>query len=449
MRKQKQSAAVIAAVLTAGMTFSAAAAETTFSIDMNGTNEDAWKNVAMANDDTVSTGALIRKDANEDGQIVGYLYRGGAVNVLWKGDNWTEVESGGVRGYINNNCLVYGDEAKGLAEHYGEYAVEASWNDVNVFAEGDANAKILETAGDGDTYKVVCKDGHWVEVKTQDDRTAFVSEDDVNLVILTDTAVDVNGERPSSGASSSAETYYEEASYEASYAEPTYAEPSYQEPAYTEPAYTEPSYQEPVYQETEAAQDYYDDGSNADTSYDDYQEEYSGDYTEETYSDSTAADTYEDTSADDEIYEDVDDAEYYDDSSYDDTVYDDSSYDESYDESGSDSSSSASSSDLDLLAAIIYHEAGNQPTEGKIAVGAVVLNRVYSGSFPNTISEVLYQPGQFTPASELAGTIASGVPSDCYDAANAALAGQDPTGGCLYFNTSHGSGVHIGAHWFY
>ena len=449
MRKQKQSAAVIAAVLTAGMTFSAAAAETTFSIDMNGTNEDAWKNVAMANDDTVSTGALIRKDANEDGQIVGYLYRGGAVNVLWKGDNWTEVESGGVRGYINNNCLVYGDEAKGLAEHYGEYAVEASWNDVNVFAEGDANAKILETAGDGDTYKVVCKDGHWVEVKTQDDRTAFVSEDDVNLVILTDTAVDVNGERPSSGASSSAETYYEEASYETSYAEPTYAEPSYQEPAYTEPAYTEPSYQEPVYQETEAAQDYYDDGSNADTSYDDYQEEYSGDYTEETYSDSTAADTYEDTSADDEIYEDVDDAEYYDDSSYDDTVYDDSSYDDSYDESGSDSSSSASSSDLDLLAAIIYHEAGNQPTEGKIAVGAVVLNRVYSGSFPNTISEVLYQPGQFTPASELAGTIASGVPSDCYDAANAALAGQDPTGGCLYFNTSHGSGVHIGAHWFY
>ena len=291
MRKQKQSAAVIAAVLTAGMTFSAAAAETTFSIDMNGTDENAWKNVAMANDDTVSTGALIRGEADEDGKIVGYLYRGGAVNVLWKGENWSEVESGGVRGYINNNCLVYGNEAKGLAEHYGEYAVKASWNDVNVFAEGDANAKIIETAGDGDTYKVVCKDGHWVEVRTEDDRTAFVSEDDVDLVILTDTAVDVNGEKPSKAA---AETYYEEASYqetsyqepayqepayqEPTYQEPAYQEPSYQEPAYQEPSYEEPSYEEPTYQETEApsADDYYYDGSD-----DDYQEDFSDDYSDD------------------------------------------------------------------------------------------------------------------------------------------------------------------------
>ena len=159
--------------------------------------------------------------------------------------------------------------------------------------------------------------------------------------------------------------------------------------------------------------------------------------TDEIYSDDAYDETYTDDYSDDIYVDDSGDA-YYDDSS------DDGSYDDS-----SDSSSSVSASDLDLLAAIIYHEAGNQPTEGKIAVGAVVLNRVYSGSFPNTISEVLYQPGQFTPAYALAGTIASGVPSDCYDAANAALAGQDPTGGCLYFNTSHGSGVHIGAHWFY
>ena len=51
-----------------------------------------------------------------------------------------------------------------------------------------------------------------------------------------------------------------------------------------------------------------------------------------------------------------------------------------------------------LLAALIYCEAGNQPYEGQVAVGAVVMNRVRSGAYPNTIAEVIYQPGQFGPA---------------------------------------------------
>ena len=533
MKNNKQFAAVIAAVMAAGMTFSAAAADTSFTIDMEKNADSAWKNVAMANDDTVTTGALIRQNPETDANVTGYLYRGGAVRVLWKGENWTEVESGGVHGYIRNDCLVYGDEAKGLAEHYGEYAAKASWNDVSVLTEGNANAQILEKAGDGDTYKVTCKDGHWFEVKTEDNKTAFLSEDDIDLVLLVDTAVDVNGERGSRGSSSSAErtsepaqaaaepaaqepayeepayqepAYQEPAYQEPAYQEPAYQEPAYQEPAYEEPAYQEPSYEEPASQDTAAADDgsgeyIYDETPAADdTAAADYTETTSEDYTDDTasadytddaaaadysdetastdYSDDAAADDYSyDETADDqevwddgavdsdEIYEDTSGETYYEES-YDDAAYTDDTatydtYDEytedgtaytddgsDYSDSGSDTSST-SSSDLDLLAAIIYHEAGNQPTEGKIAVGAVVLNRVYSSLFPNTISEVLYQSGQFTPAGELAGTIASGVPSDSYDAANQALAGNDPTGGCLYFNTSHGSGVHIGAHWFY
>ena len=54
--------------------------------------------------------------------------------------------------------------------------------------------------------------------------------------------------------------------------------------------------------------------------------------------------------------------------------------------------------DQELLAALIFCEAGNQPYEGQVAVGAVVMNRVRSGSFPNTITEVIYQSGQITPA---------------------------------------------------
>lgn len=103
-----------------------------------------------------------------------------------------------------------------------------------------------------------------------------------------------------------------------------------------------------------------------------------------------------------------------------------------------------------LLAALIYCEAGNQPYEGKVAVGAVVMNRVASGRFPNTITEVIYQRGQFTPAmtGKLARVIASGnIPSSCYDAARAALSGQTTVGNALFFNTSHGS-FKLGDHYF-
>ena len=107
-------------------------------------------------------------------------------------------------------------------------------------------------------------------------------------------------------------------------------------------------------------------------------------------------------------------------------------------------------SDTDLMAAIIYCEAGNQPYEGKVAVGAVVMNRVRSAAFPGSIKEVLYQGGQFQPAGNLESVLSAGlVPSSCYSAAADAMAGNDPTSGCLYFNNHRGEGLHIGDHWFY
>ena len=109
------------------------------------------------------------------------------------------------------------------------------------------------------------------------------------------------------------------------------------------------------------------------------------------------------------------------------------------------------SGELDLLAAIIHCEAGGESRTGKVAVGAVVLNRVASGSFPNTITDVIYQGGQFSPAASgiLAQTLAQGVDADCYEAACAALNGENPVGGCLYFNSGYGQGIQIGNQHFY
>lgn len=107
-------------------------------------------------------------------------------------------------------------------------------------------------------------------------------------------------------------------------------------------------------------------------------------------------------------------------------------------------------SDVALLAALIYCEAGNQPYEGKVAVGAVVLNRIESRRFPNTLNGVIYQRGQFTPAmtGKLARVLRSGkVPSSCFEAAQDALNGADPVNGALYFNTRRGN-FKLGDHYF-
>lgn len=110
---------------------------------------------------------------------------------------------------------------------------------------------------------------------------------------------------------------------------------------------------------------------------------------------------------------------------------------------------SVNASDEKLLATIIWCEAGNQARVGKVAVGAVVLNRVRSSSFPNTIKEVIYQSGQFTPVATgvFARALANGVPESCYEAARAALAGENPVGSCLFFQRG-GTGMQIGDHRF-
>lgn len=110
----------------------------------------------------------------------------------------------------------------------------------------------------------------------------------------------------------------------------------------------------------------------------------------------------------------------------------------------------ASASEQELLAALIFCEAGNQPYDGQVAVGAVVMNRMRSGSFPDTITDVIYQSGQFTPA--MTGWLDSVLASDGYtdsamQAAADALAGSNPIGDCLYFSTG-GGGYQLGDHYF-
>ena len=99
--------------------------------------------------------------------------------------------------------------------------------------------------------------------------------------------------------------------------------------------------------------------------------------------------------------------------------------------SSSSSGASVSNSDLELLARIISAEARGEPYIGQVAVGAVVLNRVESSSFPDSISGVVYQPGAFTAITD--GQINEAVTDSARRAARDALNGSDPTGGALYY----------------
>lgn len=110
-------------------------------------------------------------------------------------------------------------------------------------------------------------------------------------------------------------------------------------------------------------------------------------------------------------------------------------------------------SDLELLACLIYCEAGNQPYEGQVAVGAVVVNRMRSAAYPNTMVGVIYQNRQFSPVASgrLAARLATGANETCRQAARDAMNGSTPVGNCLYFRTviPEINGQIIGAHVFY
>lgn len=112
---------------------------------------------------------------------------------------------------------------------------------------------------------------------------------------------------------------------------------------------------------------------------------------------------------------------------------------------------SVSTSDLDLMAAIIECEAGGESYEGKVGVGAVIMNRIRSGEFPNTLSEVIYQSGQFEPTwtGKLSSVLSRGASEACYAAAQDVFAGANTIGGRLFFHAGGGSGLTIGNQTFY
>ena len=550
MRKaQKLATGIAAAMLVSAISAPVSfAADNAFGIDeINWTSQD-WNSIAMTNDDTVETGAVIRTEADPDSKAAGYLYRGAAARIVDKGDEWTKVESGRVTGYVRNEYLAFGDQAKGLAAHYGTQGIVANWDDVNVFSRNDADSQIMAQIQDGTPMSMLEDNGHWIAVQHGADSAGFVSEEDVTRVLLVDSAVPAEGEDEAdvpatmTAASIPASTYAEstsDGSASGGSAEEadsyTLSAASYEEEAVYESddsaAYAESANQEWTEDSSASAEQEWTGDSTAyadtwteDAAYSSGDASYSQDTTD--YSDASAVSSEFTTQTVSDNYEiqalydayisaqnaamdctSEEDAQAKAEAAtnawnaYLAACADPSAAGSASEASGSDSQASyaeytgtqseasysqeaaqaeasygeyteaqtaqtdapaqestassggnayGSYSDLDLLAAIIWCEAGNQSYDGMVAVGQVVMNRVASPSYPNTISEVLNQPGQFTPASSgtLQSALASGVNSTCYQAAQDAMNGAAPVPGYpMYFNTHSGS-YQLGAHYF-
>lgn len=280
--------------------------------------------LVMAN---VKNALNVRNDASEEADKVGRLYKDCGGTILERKDGWTKLQSGNIIGWASDEYLLFGDEARELANDVGKMIATINTEALRVREEPGTDASILGNLPRGEIVEVLEKneDG-WVCVDFEGE-DGWVSEEYVALDFMID-----------AGETMEEIKAREEAEREA----------------------------------------------KRHVNY--------GEYT--TDADSTL-----------------------------------------------------------LLAALIYCEAGGESYEGQVAVGAVVMNRVRSSAYPDSIHGVIYASGQFTPAlnGKVNRVYESGrIKESCIRAAEEALSGVSNVGACTHFRRNNGrDGIVIGNHVFY
>lgn len=473
--------------------------------------DTAWESLAMTYDG-VLTGVNVRKKANAKSKVVGHIYPGCAVWIIEKGEKWTQISSGEIEGFVDNDYLLYGADAQNIADEYGHSGITANWDGVSVYAAPSGDSEVWGELNTGDDLMVIEDNGHWLTVEYGEDK-AYVSEDDVQRAFLLDAAYGLDEEYDGSGYKTeeeyNEEEYYEEEYYEEETGEEYYEEETSGEeyvdpetdapeteyippqteapqteappqteytppqteyvPPQTEAPQTDPPQTDPVQTDppqTEAPQTESQGGSSGeDPDFDGWYDADTDTYydgngnvisqgeggqagAEETLPEETAAPSSAE-GASENGDDDPGSGGWYDADTN--TWYDENGNVVSQNAEGQGEAADVNEDEAALLAALIYCEAGNQSYDGMAAVGSVVMNRVMDENFPDTVSDVIYQSGQFSPADngELESALENGVPEECYDAAVAALSGECPAGDVLYFNTGTGDGERIDDQQFY
>lgn len=279
--------------------------------------------LVMAN---VKESVNIRESASQEAEKMGVLYKDCGGYVLEQQDGWSMIQSGNVKGWVKNDYLYFGEEAKELAEDVGKLTATSTTQTLRVRKEPSLEADILGLVGIDEPMDAMEKNDEWVSVNWEG-LTGYVSAEYVEIKFII-------GE---------AETMEEIKERKAREAE---AKRKVQKEAIM-----------------------------------------------------------------------------------------------------------ATADEATVLAALIQCEAGGESYEGQVAVGSVVMNRVRSSRFPNTIKEVVYAPGQFTPANstKMMNLVLNGnIYQSCRQAAAEVISGYCNVGDCLFFRRSgNKEGLIIGNHVFY
>ena len=281
------------------------------------------KELAMAN---VQNALNIRAEADEKSEKVGYLYKDCGGTILERKDGWTKLKSGNVIGWAKDEYLLFGEEAKAMAEDVGNWIVTLDAEAVRVRMEPNMQADIYGLLAYDDSVEFIdVVNSNWISVDYNDE-IGYINTDYVNVKFHIDEGETMEVIR--------------------------------------------------VREREEAERK------------------------RKANRGAVAADADE----------------------------------------------------LRLLGALIYCEAGNQPYEGMVAVGAVVMNRVKSGAYPNTIHSVIYASGQFTPAmtGKVAKAYEGNVPELCLQAAQAAINGETTVREATHFRRAgKREGYVLGDHVFW
>jgi len=375
----------------------AAAAEDSSAEDISEEEFSEWENkllVVVEEDSSLN----IRAEADTNSEVVGKMYRGSAAEVVEKGEEWSRIVSGEVEGYVKNEYCVFAEDAEAQAEEICDTVATVTTDGVRLRSEANTESSICEVLDTGDTLIVWMSEEETdtsAEAEVQEEVAAGTEEQSEAQEAV---ASETNAEDETTGEISAEENS------EADAEDTGWVAVEYGDAV----AYISAEYVEVELQTGEALS---------------MEEIYAEQAAQRAAAQQAAA---EQAAAQQAASETV--------------------------TASTGTAVSASADDVTLLAALIQCEAGGECYDGQLAVGAVVMNRVKSGSFPNSISGVIYQSGQFTPASsgKLSRVLSSGsISSSCYQAAQAAINGADNTGGAKYFHAGSGNGTVIGNQVFY
>lgn len=300
---------------------------------------EEWGNLCMPN---VEEYVTIRSEANEESEAVGRLFKGASAEVVEKGAEWTKVVSGECEGYVANQYLKFGMEAKAVAERDCKFIATVTSDALKIRSEASVDAKTRGVLGNGEKAVVLSDEDGWLKIQFNDGE-AYIKEEYATVKFEVGKAKSMEQIRAEEKAAAEAKAKAEREAAEAK-------------------------------RKAELKKNY--------------------------------------------------------------------------------EAVRASGNEVQLLGALIQIEAGGESYEGQLAVGAVVMNRVRSGGYPNTIADVIYAPGQFPYASaRVHDVMARGVKASCLQAAQEAINGRSNVGGFTHFKSSRssvsGNHIVIGGHVFY